>query len=271
MGVPLRALLLTILITSFLGNQTWAAGPELVLPERAGEMPLEGIKDYEKESPGGGTGWSYRVKTAKADIYFYSNGMTDIPADVNSPIIARHLQEVIGGVYEAQKLGYYSGVKTVTADQKVFIGSQPFLQAELKFTQDNIPRVSHIYWCVRGQVFENTLHLLPDRSVGGEKVSGGVSAIHGQGLGRGEEACRGVGPLAEPALVHLFLIPADEVADLVEQSDPDFLAEYLDILLGEVPNIGEPEPDARRQSRVAGIEEAERIRIESEGDVGLIR
>lgn len=141
----LRALLLFALIVFPLRHQTWAAAPGLALPERAGQMPLEGTKDFEQESAGGGMGWSYRVKYAKADVYLYTHGLSNIPADVNSPIIARHLQEVIGGVYEAQKLGYYTDVKTVTTDQKVFIGSQPFLQAELKLTQENIPRVSHIY------------------------------------------------------------------------------------------------------------------------------
>ena len=141
----LRAILLAALIVFPLFNLTWPANPGLAMPEHAGQMPLESMKDFEQESPGGGVGWSYRVKYAKADVYLYTHGLTDIPADVNSPIIARHLQEVIGGVYEAQKLGYYTDVKTVTADQKMFIGSQPFFQAELKLTQENIPRVSHIY------------------------------------------------------------------------------------------------------------------------------
>jgi len=179
MRVPLRALLLAVLISSFLGSQTWAGSPELILPERAGEMPLEGTKDFEKESPGGGTGWSYRTEYAKADVYLYTNGLTDIPADVNSPILARHLQEVIGGVHEAQKLGYYSGVKTVTADQKVFIGSQPFLQAELKFTQDNIPRVSHIYLGVfEGQFLKiRFTYYLSEASAGKKYLAGFLQAM----------------------------------------------------------------------------------------------
>lgn len=117
-------------------------------PARIGGLEFFQKTDYEKDGPGLGTGWAYRAKGIKADIYLYSGGLASISSDLTSPLVANHFQEVVAEIYEMKRRGYYSDVRTITPEKRIQVGSMPFLYAELKYTQENTPRISQAYLSV---------------------------------------------------------------------------------------------------------------------------
>jgi len=119
--------------------------PTLNFPAEIGGMKMTQQTDYEKDNPGAGVGWSYRGAVARADVYIYSMGFEVVPSNLDSPTIAGHFQQTVGGVYEMKRLGHYADVKTVVPEEKVLIGPLPFLHAELRFTEKNQNRISHLY------------------------------------------------------------------------------------------------------------------------------
>lgn len=54
--------------------------------------------------------------------------------------------------------------------------------------------------------------------------------------------------LPQPAVLDLFLAPAEEVADFVQQGGADFLPENLSVAVRVVPDVFQPEPDAGSRS-----------------------
>ena len=53
------------------------------------------------------------------------------------------------------------------------------------------------------------------------------------------------GSSTQPALFQVLLVPAEEMAQFVQQSRADFLAENLPDFLGKIPEVFQPETDAR--------------------------
>jgi len=125
-----------------------AAASAPTFPPRIGSLELSSQTNFEQRSPGLGMGWSYHTEGIKADVYLYNGRLTTIPNDLSSPLVAGHFQEVVAEIYAMKSQGYYSDVRTIAPEEKVYIGSMPFLHAELKFTQENVPRISHVYLTV---------------------------------------------------------------------------------------------------------------------------
>jgi hypothetical protein len=147
MRLPL--LILSFLVPLGLAFHSVAAGSSApIFPPRIGGLELSNQTDFEKDSPGLGMGWSYHTEGIKADVYLYNGRLATIPDDLSSPIVAGHFQEVVAEIYAMKSQGYYTDIRTVTPEERVNIGSMSFLHAELKFTQENIPRVSHVYLTV---------------------------------------------------------------------------------------------------------------------------
>ncbi len=75
--------------------------------------------------------------------------------------------------------------------------------------------------------------------------------------------------LSETAFVQIVFVPAEEVADFVEECGADFLAEDVFVGLCVVPEVVEPEADARGGNALgAVVEESERVGGDAVGEVG---
>lgn len=147
MRLPLLVLSLLLPLGLAVHNVA-AAGSAPAFPPRIGGLELSNQTNFEQKSPGLGLGWSYHTEGIKADVYLYTGRLTTIPDDLSSPLVAGHFQEVVSEIYAMKAQGYYTDVRTVTPEERIYIGSTPFLHAELKFTQENVPRVSHVYLTV---------------------------------------------------------------------------------------------------------------------------
>lgn len=148
----MRHLLPVLCLILTLGHVS-AAAPEF--PKEIAGLTLEKVTDFEKSDPGGGTGWSYRSPSAKADIYLYTLGIPSVPSDLDAPLLSEHMLSLIESLYIVEQRGYYSQVQTVLKGEKTAIGQIPVWHAELTYTEEGIPRVSHIYLgAIKGEFFK---------------------------------------------------------------------------------------------------------------------
>lgn len=161
-----------LLFALFVANGR-AAEFALKLPEKAAGMELPEVTDYEKDSPGGGVGWSYRSASVKADVYLYSLGLSPVPANLSSQEVAGHLQQIVDGVHAVARQGRYQDVKTTVSSELLAVGQFPFLHAELRYTEAKAPRISHIYLgVVKGQFLKvRFTYLLAEKAVGEKALS----------------------------------------------------------------------------------------------------
>ena len=172
--MPLRWIALLLVLVPFaLPAQVPYKSTELSLtfPAELGGMRLVKVTDYEQQSPGLGTGLSYRSPNEKADLYIYRGGPGPAPAGIDSAEFLKHFDQVIGDVLEMEKSGHYSKVTITVPRENITIGQQPFLHAEIHFTHQNEARVSHIYLTVlRQQYFKIRYTYLVSESAEGQKV-----------------------------------------------------------------------------------------------------
>lgn len=139
--------LLCLILPCILRAQEDYKSPELgiTFPGKLAGMTLVKVTNYEEESPGLGVGLSYRSEKEKADIYIYNNRLTRIADGIGSAEIQQHFKDVAVEILEMEKRGHYRNVKIVVPLEKIQVGSQPFLHAEVQFESQDIPRISHIY------------------------------------------------------------------------------------------------------------------------------
>jgi hypothetical protein len=117
----------------------------VTFPGDLGGLPLVTVTDYEKQQAGLGIGLSYRGDAAKADIYVYNAGMPSVPAGVKSKVMVDHFYAVSNDVVEMERRGRYQNVQVLIPQEETLIGKVKFLHAQMRFTQDGIPRESHVF------------------------------------------------------------------------------------------------------------------------------
>lgn len=139
--------LLCLILSGTLRAQDDYKSPELgvTFPAKLAGMSLVKVTNYEEDSPGLGVGLSYRAEKEKADIYIYNNRLTRISDGITSPEIQQHFKDVAVEILEMEKRGQYQNVKIVVPLEKIEVGTQPFLHAEVQFESQDVPRISHIY------------------------------------------------------------------------------------------------------------------------------
>jgi hypothetical protein len=147
----LRALaFFLLLLPGVLRAQDDSKSPDVGIkfPETLAGMVLVEVTDYEKQTPGLGVGVSYRAEKQKADLYIYNGGLKHLPDGIDSVEVQQHFKQIIGDIVEMEKQGHYQNVKIVSFGDKTEIGIQPFLHAEVRFTQQTEDRISHVYLTV---------------------------------------------------------------------------------------------------------------------------
>jgi hypothetical protein len=90
-----------------------------------------GTRSYEAQAPGLGTSKGYRSEFGSITVYSYTRGITDWQDAVSDTRLETEFQDVIGGMREAERQGYYSNVR-VEPVQIVRIANQDFLFVEAR-------------------------------------------------------------------------------------------------------------------------------------------
>ncbi|MCP4702327.1 MAG: hypothetical protein GY862_36525 [Gammaproteobacteria bacterium] len=115
-----------------------------VFPDKIGVMKNVKVTDYEKDYPGLGVGISYRGHGVKADVYLYNDGLKEVPGNIESLVMIRHFEQVIGSIYAAEEKGPYRSIRKRSGGT-VSLGKHLALFVSFTYIEDDIERISHIY------------------------------------------------------------------------------------------------------------------------------
>jgi len=153
MANHMKSILMPLILLSFglLASLTATPYTEsssgIIFPDQLAGMQLAKITDYEAQTPGAGTGISYRNANAKADFYVYGGEEKNIPDNLDSESVNRHFQSVIDAI--PKLLGQSENhLQILQKKEKLQIGGLVFLHIALSYQLDGTDKITHVYLTV---------------------------------------------------------------------------------------------------------------------------
>lgn len=95
----------------------------LVFPETMAGMAKSKVTVF--DSPELGVGVGYNAPGASMMVFIYNLGMKEIPADVSSPVFKGHLDQAIGDIYQAEKMGAIQNVRRLPGSDVTTMPGKP--------------------------------------------------------------------------------------------------------------------------------------------------
>ncbi|MBW1643973.1 MAG: hypothetical protein JRJ76_14160 [Deltaproteobacteria bacterium] len=124
----------------------FASGIEF--PKKLAEMEMKCVFNYELTTPGLGIDVKYGTLNIWTDIFIYNLGFDKIPDGIESDIIRKHFEGVIGDIYKAYEQGIYDAVVKLAENEEThgtIAKKIDFLSAYLITSKSGEKNFSHIY------------------------------------------------------------------------------------------------------------------------------
>jgi len=157
---------------------------EQSLPRRVGLLPYREATVYDDERLGIKIRYA-SVTGVKADIYLYDLGLTDIPSDIESPIVQEYFKDACGDVFVAEKRGILLELELKTSQYLYLPRDTPkpmYLWASFYYRQAPGPsttfegmRYSHLALRTDKGYINKIRYTYPD--IGDENASRGLVAF----------------------------------------------------------------------------------------------
>jgi hypothetical protein len=163
-------------LEELLPDRTWLEPTEaflhkasgLTLPSWIGSFHLESVMDYGSRQAGAGIGLDYAAPQAKASLYLYDAGLSDIADGINSERALQAFRGAIHDVQEAAADGRYRDLRMtepILTDRLPGTGNLPFATIRFRYLEsDGDCELQSLLWLtgIRGHFFKVRLTLSLD-------------------------------------------------------------------------------------------------------------
>lgn len=132
-------------------------------PVQLGNFQLISIHDFNRNTPGLGSGFSYRGQNSKLEFYIYDWENPIVPDGVDSPTVKQAHDKAIIDVQRAAATQFYQNFQTLKTEQ-ILIADHPYLHTSFSYKEDGHAKESHLL--VSGfntQIFK--VRILTDRKL----------------------------------------------------------------------------------------------------------
>jgi len=117
-SLPIAALFLCWFAQGAMAEPYWHAPTLLVFPDRLAGLEKKEVHDFESSLPGLGVSVAYVASGMKVNLYLYTQGRKEIPANLGLPEIIDHFAQIVADVTRAVAAGAYESVQK-TAEGKI--------------------------------------------------------------------------------------------------------------------------------------------------------